>query len=216
MAKAKSTFINLLVTLLVVTIVSATILGYIYSLTKEPIALAKIEKSKKAIEKVVPEFDNNPVEEMYFLEAGNEKFEAYPAKKQGILVGTAIRTVSNMGFSGEVWLMAGFLPDGSICDVSVLEHKETPGLGTKMEDESFKHQYRNQNPKTFNLKVKKDGGQVDGITAATISARAFSDAVQKAFNALEIHNEKNKVEQNKEVSEVEPNNEITEEVTNDN
>jgi electron transport complex protein RnfG len=63
----------------------------------------------------------------------------------------------------------------------VTQHKETPGLGTKMSDPSFKDQFIDQNPESFNLLVTKDGGDVDAITAATISSRAFCDAVERAY-----------------------------------
>jgi len=81
--------------------------------------------------------------------------------------------------------MAGFMPDGTIAGISVLDHKETPGLGTKMTEPGFKGQFTGKNPGEFMLKVKKDGGQVDAITAATISSRAFCDAVQRAYNTLQ-------------------------------
>jgi electron transport complex protein RnfG len=87
------------------------------------------------------------------------------------------------GFSGLVRLMVGLKPDGSIYSVSVLEHKETPGLGTHMADADFIGQFENQNPANFKVSVKKDGGQVDAITAATISSRAFCDAVMRAYKA---------------------------------
>lgn len=80
--------------------------------------------------------------------------------------------------------MAGFKPDGTIINITVLEHKETPGLGTKMTEPSFKDQFVDKNPGNYELKVKKDGGPVDAITAATISSRAYCDAVQRAYNTL--------------------------------
>ena len=70
-------------------------------------------------------------------------------------------------------------------NITVLEHKETPGLGTKMTEPLFKNQFIQKNPSEFILKVKKDGGPVDAITAATISSRAFCDAVQRAYNTLQ-------------------------------
>jgi electron transport complex protein RnfG len=87
--------------------------------------------------------------------------------------------------------MVGFRPDGTIFNISILEQKETPGLGTKMVPEgtpdkpAFKDQFNEKNPATFALKVKKDGGPVDAITAATISSRAFCDGVQRAYNTFE-------------------------------
>jgi electron transport complex protein RnfG len=81
--------------------------------------------------------------------------------------------------------MIGILPDGTINDISVLEQKETPGLGDKMQKSksNFSLQFKNKNPASFKLKVKKDGGEVDAITAATIRSRAFCDAVNRAYNA---------------------------------
>jgi electron transport complex protein RnfG len=102
----------------------------------------------------------------------------------GELVGLAVRTYSSKGFSGKISLAAGFKPDGTIINIIVLEQKETPGLGTKMTEPRFKDQFMGKNPSEFSLKVKKDGGKVDAITAATISSRAFSDAVQKAHDAI--------------------------------
>ncbi len=80
--------------------------------------------------------------------------------------------------------MVGLLPDGSIYDVAVLEHKETPGLGDKMEKRksNWGDQFKGKDPKLFNVSVTKDGGDVDAITASTISSRAFCDAVNRAYN----------------------------------
>jgi Na+-translocating ferredoxin:NAD+ oxidoreductase subunit G len=77
-------------------------------------------------------------------------------------------------------LMVGLLPDGSINNISVIQQNETPGLGTKMKEPKFKDQFNKKNPSEFKFKVKKDGGHVDAITAATISSRAFCDAVDRA------------------------------------
>ena len=91
------------------------------------------------------------------------------------------------GFSGKIELMVGFLDDGTIENTAVLMHKETPGLGDKMDQKKsdFSLQFIGKNPVDFKLKVKKDGGDVDAITAATISSRAFCDAVQRAYDVFE-------------------------------
>ena len=101
------------------------------------------------------------------------------------LIGTAVSTFTNQGFSGEIKLMVGFLPDGTIHNISVLEHKETPGLGDKMQKSKsdWSVQFNGKDPANFQLLVTKDGGDVDAITASTISSRAFCDAVQRAYNA---------------------------------
>jgi electron transport complex protein RnfG len=186
MAKTESTFKNMALSLTLIALVSSALLGFVYEFTKEPIALSNLNKKLNAIKQVVPEFSNNPNDEMFRLATGEgDSLEVYPAKKDDVIVGYAINTYTSKGFSGNISLMAGFRPDGTIINISVLEQKETPGLGTKMTEPGFKDQFNEKNPAEFQLKVKKDGGPVDAITAATISSRAFCDAVQRAYNTLQ-------------------------------
>ena len=184
MAKKESTFTNMVATLLVVTLVASTALAYVFELTKEPIAMAALAKKLSAIDAVVPEYDNQPVDDMYKVPSGNgeDSLEFYPAKKGDELVGTAVRTFTNTGYNGLVVLMVGILPDGTIKDIEVVDHKETPGLGTKMTDPKFKDQFKGMDPEQVKIRVKKDGGDIDAITAATISSRAFSAATQLAVD----------------------------------
>lgn len=186
MAKTESTFKNMSLSLSMIALISAACLGFVYELTKKPIELAALNKKLDAIRQVVPEFSNNPDSEMFFLPTGEgDSLEVYPAKKDDVIVGYAVNTYTSNGFSGIISLMAGFKPDGTIIDITVLEQKETPGLGTKMTEPEFKDQFKDKNPAEFELKVEKDGGPVDAITAATISSRAFCDAVQRAYNTLQ-------------------------------
>jgi electron transport complex protein RnfG len=166
---------------------SAVGLGFVYEYTKEPIAQSNLRKRIEAIKLVVPEFNNNPYEDRLRVATGegSDSLDVFPAKMNGELVGYAVSSFTRMGWSGDFFVMAGFNADGSIFDITVIEHKETPGLGTKMEEPRFKDQFKGIHPAKVNIKVKNDGGEIDGITAATITARAFSDAVQRAFNALE-------------------------------
>lgn len=183
MAKRESTFKSMVLTLFVVAAISATTLGLMNEVTEEPIAAAKLKAKLEAIEMVVPQFDNDPNSEMYTLQSDLGELECYPAKMGGELVGTALSSITKMGFSGEIKIMIGFKPDGTIHDSSVLDHAETPGLGTKMDLPKFKDQFKEKNPASFNIMVTKDGGGIDAITAATISSRAFSDAAQRAYDA---------------------------------
>ena len=184
MAKRESTFLNMVMALLVVTLVASASLGFIYELTREPIEAARAAKKNDAIRAVVPDFDNDPTGEEYRIEITGGELVFYPAKKDGELVGTAIETFTHRGFSGTIRLMVGLLPDGTINGIEVLEHKETPGLGDKMESDKsgFSTQFEGKNPETFRLRVRQDGGDVDGITATTISSRAYCEAVKLAYN----------------------------------
>jgi electron transport complex protein RnfG len=193
MAKKESNLKNMLFALVLITLVASASLGGIYQLTKEPIAAAKLEKKNNAIKQVIPEFDNSPTSEVYKEAVNGDTLYFYPGKKGGELVGTAVETFSMLGFSGEIKIMVGFLPDGTINDVALLEHEETPGLGDKMDRKKseWSLQFQGKNPEDFSLMVKKDGGDVDAITASTISSRAFCDALSRAYEKyMSIKNNK--------------------------
>ena len=182
--KKESSFKNMVITLFVVTMVAALALGGVYNATKEPIALAKKAKAEAAIKAVIPEFDELKTFKVMAVD-GTDSLTFNQGYMGGELVGTAIETFSNMGYDPtQIRVVVGFSADGKIINTSVVQHKETPGLGTKMEDEKFKSQFWNQDPNDFKLMVKKDGGSVDAITAATISARAFCDALNRAHITL--------------------------------
>jgi electron transport complex protein RnfG len=186
MAKRESTFGNMLTTLLVVTLVSAGLLGSVFALTKEPIRLAELKKKNDAIALVVPGFDNEPSLEVEKKFVDGDTLYFYTARRGEEILGTAVETFTNQGFSGEFKLMVGFSPDGTIIDIAVIKHSETPGLGDKMEiDKSDFHvQFMGQHPDSFSLAVTKDRGDVDAITASTITSRAYCDAVKRAYEAF--------------------------------
>jgi len=189
MAKKESTLINMALTLFVITAISAASLGFMYEITKEPKAIAELLKQNFAIKTVLPDFDNNPSAEAFEIESfdGGETLICYPAMKNGENVGIAVRTWTMTGYSGLIRIMVGFDKTGTIINTSVLEHQETPGLGTKMAEPPFKDQFVNKNPAVNNIALRRDGGEIDGITAATITARAFSDAVMRAHRSLEAN-----------------------------
>lgn len=197
MATIKSTFLNLVITLAVITLVGSLALGYVFQWTKEPIAKAQMEKQLRAIEAVVKGYDNNPVTEKFKVATpdGSDSLEFFPAKKGGQLIGIAVKTKSSKGYAGNIWLMIGFNMQGEIQRAVVIEHKETPGLGSKMTGAKFLDQFLNKNPASTNLKVKKDGGSIDAITGATISSRAFSEAVQRAYETFQSMNYGNAAKQ---------------------
>ena len=190
MAKKKeSTLINMVVALLVITAVSGGVLGLVYGMTKDAIAEVDMKKNAAAIQAVLPLEGEitYQTDTLTFTEDGvTMSFPcnlAYDA--DGRFQGAAVKT-SEGGFGGKIDMMVGFLADGTIKGTSVLSHSETPGLGANMTDK-FKDQFVDKNPADFKLIVKKDGGDVDAITAATITSRAFSKAVAKAYKAFEAN-----------------------------
>ena len=201
--KIESNFKNILLCLLIITALMAGILGAVYTLTKEPITQTAELKKNSAIEKVIPSFDElkekkiaveTVVDDNIFKNTqAADSLVLYDGYKNGEWTGTAVETFTDKGFSGRVKLMVGFLPDGNISKIEVLEHKETPGLGDKMEvgKSGFPDQFLGKNPADYKLTVSKDGGDVDAITAATISSRAYCDAVQTAYDAFTKNGGKN-------------------------
>lgn len=188
MANKKSTLLNMVVVLTAVSVIVGAALGYIYKITKEPIEQANIAAQESAIRMVAPEFDNSPSQESYEVTtAEGLTVTVFPATKGGEPVGAAVRATSPNGFGGEIAVMVGFDNDGNILNYSVLSHAETPGLGSKMNDwfrtDKNRQSVLGKNPGHCNLTVTKDGGEIDAITAATISSRAFLETLRNAYEA---------------------------------
>ncbi|MCC7520562.1 MAG: RnfABCDGE type electron transport complex subunit G [Flavobacteriaceae bacterium] len=191
MSKRASTLVNMLLTLVVITLISGFLLGYVNQITLAPKAKVAAERKIQALQAVLPPFDNDLMRDVVKFKSPDsaDSIEIYKATQKGVIQGYAMMGTSEKGFSGTVKTMIGFKPDGSINNIVVLEQKETPGLGTKMKEAKFIKQFLGKNPATFNLKVKKDGGQVDALTGATISTRAFSETVQSSFELLKNQTE---------------------------
>lgn len=189
MAQRESTFGNMVIVLFLVTLISGGALGFVYDVTKDAIEAAKSEAQKKAIESVLPEFDELKEPVSVKPASGSAEVEIFKAFKDGKQVGTAIKTYSDNGFSGNIQIMVGIDAEGRITGYQVLEHKETPGLGSKMgvwfNNADKPGQYViGKKPGETNFSVSKDGGDIDGITASTVTSRAFLDAILRAYSAL--------------------------------
>ena len=178
----------MVVALLVITAIAGGVLGLVYSMTKDAIALVDQKKNEAAIKAVLP-LENVTYKAdtlKYNYEGVDMTFPCNLAyDTNGTFQGAAVKT-SEGGFGGKIDMMVGFAADGTIKGTSVLSHAETPGLGANMTGK-FKDQFVDKNPASFKLTVTKDGGDVDAITAATITSRAFSKAVDKAYKAFEAN-----------------------------
>ena len=183
----KSTLVNMTAVLFGITLVASAGVGVVNMITEEPIALAKEAATKEALTQVLPEFAATAIEELTIDEL---PITVYTAMKGDAVTGYAVQTMTKQGFNGVVRLMVGFTPEGEVVNVNVLEQAETPGLGTKMADEGNPLLGSIQGQKLEEKKlvdgklaVTKDGGDVDALTAATISSRAYVDAVNRAWMA---------------------------------
>jgi electron transport complex protein RnfG len=188
MEKLKSSLLNIFASLTGICLVAGIALSAANNYTESAIAASKAAELQNAIRKVTPEFNNNPTEEQYRMPVSTgDSLTVYPAVKDGKTVGYAVESYTKKGFSGLIRVMVGFDADGKIVNYSILEHSETPGLGSKMQEwfssDNAQRSVLERTVPSGGLKVSKDGGEVDAITAATISSRAFLDAINTAYEA---------------------------------
>lgn len=181
----KSTLLNMVLSLFCITLVSSACVGVVNMITASKIEEAKAAAAKRALAQVLPEFDTTERSEHT---ADELTIVAHKATKGGEVVGYAIETSTKSGFSGLIRMMVGFDVEGRILNVNVLEQNETPGLGVKMTEEGnpLLVSIQGKEASKINLTVKKDGGDVDALTAATISSRAYAEAVARAYAVFKV------------------------------
>ncbi len=169
-------------TLTIIGFISAFLLYMTNDITKVPIQKAMERVKVNALKQIFPfDFTNEDINTVVD-ENGKEFFEIND--KDNNLRGIAVEISSEKGYAGEITLLLAVSPKGKIFDYSVLAHKETPGLGNKIALEPFKKQFEGKTLEGLVWKVKKDGGFVDELTAATISSRAATDAVKKGLQVI--------------------------------
>ncbi len=179
--KAQSTLINMFLSLTLIAVVAAAALALVSAVTAEPIAQVAQAKTDNAVKAVVPAHETL---ERVMID-GVECTKALAG--DGSLVGVAIPTHSDKGFSGRIGVMVGFAADGTISGYQILQTAETPGLGAKAAQwfqKDGKGCVIGMRPGE-RLKVKKDGGDIDAISGSTITSRAFCEAVCTAYTKFE-------------------------------
>lgn len=191
MSQKENILLKLTIALTCITVVAAVALSVVYLATKEPIAEIKREKSNAAKIAVLPGFDTETgtfLTKRIMIDGLKDSLTVTLAYINDELFGAAVATHTMLGFSGRFDIVVGFDKDGNILNTAVLSHAETPGLGDKIDKRKsiFPVQFVGKNMNTANLKVRKDGGEIDAITAATITSRAFSDAVNNAWKAYQL------------------------------
>ena len=181
----ESSLKNMVLVLFTITLISSAAVGGVYMITKEPIAQAKVAAVNNALQQVLPEYEATTSQT---IEVNSLPIVAHTATVADKAVGYAIESISKNGFGGAVRLMVGFDTKGNIININVLEQKETPGLGTKMAEDGnvLLLSLKDKNASEVNMTVKKDGGDIDALTAATISSRAYAEAVAVAYEAFKV------------------------------
>jgi len=195
MSNDKVKILPLVLSMGIISCVAAALLAWVFLITEAPIKSAMKQKTNAALQQVLPAFDNQPADET--VKAGDVTF--YVARKDGKIAGFAGETVSNKGYGGDVTVLAGIKPDGTLTTVMVTKQTETPGLGTVVADRKREKTLSgilagkketglppNRILDQFNgmkaaagqtpWAVKKDGGNLDAVTGATITSRAVGGA----------------------------------------
>ncbi len=194
MKKLESTLPNMVIVLTGISIIAAALLGVMNEVTKEPIAQIEQKNLEDGIKKVIlganveGELTVSNIDTIVSSD-GKQVFVVYTAEQNGTELGKAVKTAVQ-GFSPDLTVLTGFDKNGNIMGYEVLKHGETPGLGAQA-PEWFKDKENNPksyviglNPGEKELKVSKDGGDVDAITASTITSRAFLKAINIEYAAI--------------------------------
>ena len=180
----KSSFKNMTLCLLAICLVCSGLLAGVYALTKEPIDAAAKAKNEAAIKEVLPETAVAIEEERTVDFEGQSYAYNLAYDEKGEVVGVAIN-VAPVGFGGPIVIKVGFDAQGVIWNTKVLSQAETPGLGAKCVEAEFSEQFKGLDPAAKKLAVKKDGGDIDAITASTITSRAYASGVELAVKVRE-------------------------------
>lgn len=168
-------------------------LSAVFEVTKEPIAYQLKLEVIRSLKAVLPTMEIDPDRDFVELQRPDvgEDVKVFQANENELVNGVAFQVRAPDGYSGNISIMMGVHADGSLGGIEILNHAETPGLGSLIIEDSWKDQFKGRSLDNTNFKVKKDGGDIDQITGATISPRAVSGAVEKGL--IWFRDEKEKI-----------------------
>ena len=180
MAKKKFSDFQTFIALTLVCIGAASVLAVVHHLTKKPIKDAELRQKQEALRIVLPK-ETVRIDQKTIIFEGSETEIHVGKDSKGRLVGYAVEATTSEGYGGDVVFLIGLDAEGKIKTYKIMIHKETPGLGDNLTSPEFKKQFIGKNLDNFTFKVTKDGGDVQAITAATISSRAACDALKRGL-----------------------------------
>lgn len=167
--------------------IAGALLAGVSMITKEPIDAAARQETLQAVKKVLPRHTNAPDAETVTIKAVDRTWTFLIARRNGTYVGTAFETISSQGYGGNIAVMVGINTNDAVEAIEILRQKETPGLGAKIGEPKFKDTFAGLLLRGTRWAVRKDNGDIDQITAATISSRAVVDAVKKGVDVYLAH-----------------------------
>ncbi len=189
-------FPRLLLALTLIAAISGAILALVEQATREPIKEQRRQQMLRALSAVLPQFDNSPDADTLTITTGTDRHgnpvdtTFYRGRKDNQITGTAFQVVAPDGYSGNIAVMVGIRPDHSVHAIEILTHAETPGLGDKISEPWYKELFSDKTLGGSDWRVKKDGGDFDQLTGATISARAVVGAVRTGLELYREHEDK--------------------------
>lgn len=176
--------LKLIITLVAICMIAGSLLALVHKITLKPIEDTEKRVKNEAMNEVLPAHDNDPLADKVEIDANGKTWTFYVARKDGSFAGAAFESTSPKGYAGDISLMVGLGSDGNITAMKVTGQKETPGLGAKIVDPVWRAQFSGKSITGTKWAVKKDQGDIDQITAATISSRAVADAIR---NGLDVY-----------------------------
>ena len=181
--------LRLIIILTSICLVAALALAKVYDITKGPIAEQERLKTVNGLKAVLPAFNNDIDKDAKEVVIGKDKkgrdinIKFYIGKMNETPVGTAFQVIAPDGYAGDIAILMGVNPDGKVSGIEIISHKETPGLGSKIAQEGWKGQFKGKSLEDGpRFSVKKDGGNIDQFSGATISPRAVVNAVKKGLD----------------------------------
>ena len=179
---------RLIIVLTAICLVATIALARVYDITKGPIAEQERLRTVSAIKAVLPAFNNDIDRDAKEVVVGRDKkdrdirMKFYAGKRDETPVGVAFQVTAPDGYAGDISLLMGVTPEGEITGIEIISQRETPGLGNKILQEVWRGEFKGRaledGPK---LAVKKDGGEIDQFSGATISPRAVVSAVKRGL-----------------------------------
>jgi len=185
--------LEMIIVLSTICVMAAISLAKVYDLTKEPIASQRRLARLQMINGVLAPHDNEPDQSAVQIpldtnDGKNRSVLVYRGFQNGKLTGVAFEMTA-LGYGGQIGVMIGLDPDGTIRGIEITSMNETPGLGAKITEPQFKEQFQGRSLVNARFKVKKDGGDFDQIAGATISPRAVVQAVREGLELYRKHKE---------------------------
>jgi Na+-translocating ferredoxin:NAD+ oxidoreductase subunit G len=189
--------------LTIICAVAALALAAVHSGTQPIIAQQERNFRLRSINQAIPAYDNHPDQDVVTIEHEGRRVCVFRGRQGQAITGVAFEWTQGGGYSGDIKVLVGFTPEGEVaCNSSeegdqryvglqILQHAETPGLGANMEEEGWRRQFCAhdlEDGDTF-WRVRKDGGQVDSLTGATITTRVVSEAIVSALRFFQENRE---------------------------